>query len=393
MLRQESRILPDLVLDWPLSREEKKSCVLRFYEQELCTMEGLLEQEKRHIRQLRRHHGERTPDKEFSLFSPGRPLLHRQVGNCSAHSTGSAPVFSQTESPEAIMEVLRVRQRLCIEALEAARAQNAFEQAKAEDSEQPEPECKMESPKTSEAWPAATLLATPARSSPRRSRPLATPQQEAEAEKVFETGQRQTLQLAAESEASQQQPRYGSPVHAGSRRRSLSEGSSPSRNRAAAAAASAAKAAADAASAANAAAATAVALVAALGLSVENSLALTNLKPQERDMYQVWLAAKQLRTLEAARAPWDSQVALKYAKWYLVRLVAALQHAAVLGAGGAAAGLVTGTTVGAACGAIPAVLTLGLSIPIGAALGGAAGLCTGTTCGSVVGFMHGAVSG
>lgn len=82
------------------------------------------------------------------------------------------------------------------------------------------------------------------------------------------------------------------------------------------------------------------------------------------------------------------------------RLVAAA-HAAVggvggaaaLGTGGAAFGVAAGSVAGAICGLAPAVLTAGLSIPVGAALGGAGGLCVGATAGGAAGFLGGGAAG
>ena len=44
-------------------------------------------------------------------------------------------------------------------------------------------------------------------------------------------------------------------------------------------------------------------------------------------------------------------------------------------------------------GTVPAIFTLGLSIPIGAMVGGAVGLGAGVTVGSSAGFVGGATSG
>jgi len=76
-----------------------------------------------------------------------------------------------------------------------------------------------------------------------------------------------------------------------------------------------------------------------------------------------------------------------------VATAGAAAGAAALGASGGATGLVAGTAVGAACGVVPAIFTLGLSIPIGAALGGAAGMCMGTVAGGTVGLVGGGAAG
>lgn len=71
----------------------------------------------------------------------------------------------------------------------------------------------------------------------------------------------------------------------------------------------------------------------------------------------------------------------------------AASGAVVVGAGGGVAGLLTGGALGAAAGLVPAVFTLGLSVPIGAALGGGAGLCVGATSGGAVGLVGGGSAG
>merc|ERR1712176_109689 len=63
--------------------------------------------------------------------------------------------------------------------------------------------------------------------------------------------------------------------------------------------------------------------------------------------------------------------------------------AVLLGAGGGAAGLTTGAVVGGAVGIVPAIFTLGLSIPAGAAVGGGVGLCVGTVSGGSAGALIG----
>jgi len=67
--------------------------------------------------------------------------------------------------------------------------------------------------------------------------------------------------------------------------------------------------------------------------------------------------------------------------------------AAVLGSGGATAGLLTGSVIGAACGIVPAIFTFGLSIPISAVFGGATGLAIGTAVGSTAGAVGGGAAG
>jgi len=67
--------------------------------------------------------------------------------------------------------------------------------------------------------------------------------------------------------------------------------------------------------------------------------------------------------------------------------------AMALGTTGGVAGLATGTVVGAAVGLVPALFTLGLSIPLGAAVGGTCGLVTGAAAGGAVGVVGGSVAG
>lgn len=52
-----------------------------------------------------------------------------------------------------------------------------------------------------------------------------------------------------------------------------------------------------------------------------------------------------------------------------------------------------GSVAGLIVGAIPALFTLGLSLPVGLLVGGTAGLCTGVAAGSIVGFVGGGASG
>lgn len=72
-------------------------------------------------------------------------------------------------------------------------------------------------------------------------------------------------------------------------------------------------------------------------------------------------------------------------------VVSALGGGVVLGAGGAATGLMAGSAMGAAVGLVPALFTFGLSIPICAAVGGGCGLVTGAAAGGVTGVAVGGV--
>jgi hypothetical protein len=56
---------------------------------------------------------------------------------------------------------------------------------------------------------------------------------------------------------------------------------------------------------------------------------------------------------------------------------------------GGAFGLASGVVIGGVAGVVPALFTLGLSIPAGAAAGGICGLCTGTLIGSASGGITG----
>jgi len=67
----------------------------------------------------------------------------------------------------------------------------------------------------------------------------------------------------------------------------------------------------------------------------------------------------------------------------------AVTLSAVGGAFGCAAGVVTGSLVGI----VPAIFTLGLSIPAGATIGGTAGLVVGATAGGATGAAGGGVAG
>mmetsp|Transcript_45369 Transcript_45369/g.97936 ORF Transcript_45369/g.97936 Transcript_45369/m.97936 type:complete len:484 (+) Transcript_45369:102-1553(+) len=73
--------------------------------------------------------------------------------------------------------------------------------------------------------------------------------------------------------------------------------------------------------------------------------------------------------------------------------VSAATGCAMVGTGGAVAGLGTGGTVGAVAGLVGAPLTLGLSIPIGAVLGGGAGAVAGATMAGAAGLVAGGCAG
>lgn len=77
----------------------------------------------------------------------------------------------------------------------------------------------------------------------------------------------------------------------------------------------------------------------------------------------------------------------------LAAVVCGSGGALCLGSVGAAVGATSGAAIGTAIGAVPALLTLGLSLPIGAFIGGAGGLFMGAGVGSTTGFVGGAVCG
>jgi len=60
---------------------------------------------------------------------------------------------------------------------------------------------------------------------------------------------------------------------------------------------------------------------------------------------------------------------------------------------GGGMGTLAGATVGAVVGFVPAIFTLGLSIPIGAVIGGGTGFCTGVVAGGSVGVVGGGAAG
>jgi len=76
-----------------------------------------------------------------------------------------------------------------------------------------------------------------------------------------------------------------------------------------------------------------------------------------------------------------------------VTTASAAGGAVVGGTGGAATGLLAGGALGAAIGVVPAIFTLGLSIPAFAVLGGGCGLAAGTAVGGTAGATVGGASG
>lgn len=92
----------------------------------------------------------------------------------------------------------------------------------------------------------------------------------------------------------------------------------------------------------------------------------------------------------AAGAAWANMADFSSDKDVQVAAASACGGALVLGTGAAATGLVAGSAIGAAVGLVPAILTFGLSVPIGAFLGGSCGLATGTVVGGTTGAAAGA---
>lgn len=78
---------------------------------------------------------------------------------------------------------------------------------------------------------------------------------------------------------------------------------------------------------------------------------------------------------------------------FQVAMMSGTGSAAVCGAVGGGVGLTTGAVLGGAIGIIPALFTLGLSIPIGAAIGGGTGFCVGAASGGSAGFVSGSAVG
>lgn len=111
--------------------------------------------------------------------------------------------------------------------------------------------------------------------------------------------------------------------------------------------------------------------------------------------YSAGMKAHAALGIAASRARKLAASAREVAADECVRTTAAsaVGGAVALGTTGGVAGLTTGTVVGAAVGLVPALFTLGASIPIGAAIGGTCGLVTGAAAGSTVGAVGGGVAG
>ncbi|CAJ1339256.1 unnamed protein product, partial [Effrenium voratum] len=73
--------------------------------------------------------------------------------------------------------------------------------------------------------------------------------------------------------------------------------------------------------------------------------------------------------------------------------VGAVGGCALGSTGGGALGMLAGSYFGAFCGLVPALVTFGMSVPVGAVLGGAAGLVTGAAAGGTAGALGGGFLG
>lgn len=96
--------------------------------------------------------------------------------------------------------------------------------------------------------------------------------------------------------------------------------------------------------------------------------------------------------LESARLKTETSVDTSDPK-FRAASAGAVGGAAIVGAGGGGAGLVTGGLVGAVCGVAQAPFTFGLSIPVGVVIGSSAGLCLGTATGGAAGAIGGGAAG
>eukprot|EP00930_Biecheleria_cincta_P100159 TRINITY_DN91774_c0_g1_i1.p1 TRINITY_DN91774_c0_g1~~TRINITY_DN91774_c0_g1_i1.p1 ORF type:complete len:290 (-),score=54.15 TRINITY_DN91774_c0_g1_i1:165-992(-) len=89
---------------------------------------------------------------------------------------------------------------------------------------------------------------------------------------------------------------------------------------------------------------------------------------------------------------WQLSLFIKDGKLQTTAAVAA--GGAVVGStGGGVFGLLTGSTFGAVCGLVPALMTFGLSVPVGAFVGGGAGMVTGAATGGTMGLCAGGLIG
>jgi len=98
-----------------------------------------------------------------------------------------------------------------------------------------------------------------------------------------------------------------------------------------------------------------------------------------------------LKVLENTKAAREAVAEKK--QMVMVTVAAAAGGAVSLGASGGVVGLAGGGAVGAALGIVPAIFTLGLSIPVGAAIGAGIGLVVGTAAGGTLGLVGGGATG
>lgn len=104
-------------------------------------------------------------------------------------------------------------------------------------------------------------------------------------------------------------------------------------------------------------------------------------------------AAGKEKTLEIATAGKEKTLEIAADKRVQVTAASATGGAVVLGTGGAAAGFATGGVIGAVVGVVPAIFTLGLSIPVFAAIGSTCGFAVGATVGGATGLVGGGATG
>jgi len=99
------------------------------------------------------------------------------------------------------------------------------------------------------------------------------------------------------------------------------------------------------------------------------------------------------RAQGSAKVAKDKVVEVASDRSMQVAAASAAGGAVVGGTGGALAGLFVGGTIGAAVGIIPAFLTFGLSIPLGAALGSGCGVAVGGLAGGATGMAGAGAAG
>ena len=111
---------------------------------------------------------------------------------------------------------------------------------------------------------------------------------------------------------------------------------------------------------------------------------------------ELLLAELQQRIENAMTAMVTRRTAARKRAWdrrFSVAALCATGASIALGASGGVAGLLRGSTAGAVAAAPFALLTMGLSIPVGAAVAGGAGGVAGIWIGSGLGFLGGGAAG